>query len=118
MAQKLGIQGLIISNHGGRQVDGAVSSIEQLPLIRKLVGDDFPLILDSGVRTGADIMKAVHQGADLVSIGRPYVYALALGGETGVQEYLRNLQADLDLHMRLSGCCNLQDIKMSTIKKI
>lgn len=106
-----GIDGLIISNHGGRQVEGAVAPLMQLPLIREKTGPDLPIALDSGVRTGADIMKAIRLGADAVCIGRPYAYALALGGRAGVEEYLRNLLADLDLTMRLSGCCNLDDIR-------
>lgn len=106
-----GVDAMILSNHGGRQVEGAVSPIIQLPVIRDRIGLDFPIVIDSGIRTGADIIKAIRLGADAVCIGRPYVYALALGGQKGVEEYLRNLLADLDLTMRLSGCRDLNDIR-------
>lgn len=105
-----GIDGLIISNHGGRQVDGAVSSIEVLPAIAQATGGAIPLILDSGVRTGADVFKALALGATAVAIGRPYVYGLALAGEAGVREVLENLWADFELSMRLSGCAHLGEI--------
>ncbi len=105
-----GVDGLVISNHGGRQVDGAVSTIEMLPSIKEVVGDQFPLILDSGVRTGADVFKALALGADAIAIGRPYVYGLALEGEEGVRTVLQNLWADFELTMRLSGCRNIGEI--------
>ena len=105
-----GVDGLIISNHGGRQVDGAVSTIEMLPSIKKVVGDSVPLLLDSGVRTGADVFKALALGANAICIGRPYTYGLALGGEAGVSTVIQNLWADFELTMRLSGCVQLSDI--------
>jgi lactate 2-monooxygenase len=109
-AQQLGLDGLIISNHGGRQVDGAVSSLEMLPQIRSTVGPDYPLLLDSGVRTGADVFKALALGANAVCTGRPYVYGLALEGEAGVRTVLENLWADFELTMRLSGCRKVGEI--------
>lgn len=105
-----GVDGLIVSNHGGRQVDGAVSTIEMLPAIKQVVGEQMPLLLDSGVRTGADVFKALALGASAVCIGRPYAYGLALGGETGVSTVLQNLWADFELTMRLSGCVRAEDI--------
>ena len=105
-----GVDGLIVSNHGGRQVDGAVSTIEMLPSIKAVTGDHFPLILDSGVRTGADVFKALALGADAIAIGRPYVYGLALQGEAGVRTVLENLWADFELTMRLSGCRTLEEV--------
>lgn len=98
-----GMDGIIISNHGGRQVDGAVSAIGQLPAIAAAVEGRVPLLLDSGIRTGADILKALALGATAVGIGRPYVYGLALAGAAGVGEVIDNLAADFELTMRLCG---------------
>lgn len=110
-----GVDGLIISNHGGRQVDGAVSTIEMLPSIKQQVGDQFPLLLDSGVRTGADVFKALALGANAICIGRPYAYGLALAGEQGVRTVIENLWADFELTMRLSGCRSVRDVQQSTL---
>lgn len=117
LAVEHGMDGLIISNHGGRQVDGAVSTIEMLPQIKAAVGDGFPLILDSGVRSGTDMMKALALGASAVGIGRPYVYGLALAGEQGVYEVVRNLVADFELNMALAGCRTLDDVKGCEVKR-
>ncbi|MEL6971695.1 MAG: lactate 2-monooxygenase [Bacteroidota bacterium] len=111
-----GVDGLIISNHGGRQVDGAVSTIEMLPSIKRVVGDQMPLLLDSGVRTGADVFKALALGANAVCIGRPYAYGLALAGEAGVATVLQNLWADFELTMRLSGCVKAEDINADWLR--
>lgn len=112
-----GIDGIIVSNHGGRQVDGAISSFESLPLIAKEVRGQIPLILDSGIRGGADAFKAIAAGATAVCIGRPYVYALAIAGEQGVYELLRNYMADFELTMRLAGCRNIGEINSDLIVK-
>jgi lactate 2-monooxygenase len=105
-----GCQGIVVSNHGGRQVDGAVGSLEVLPDIVAAVGSDIAVLFDSGVRTGADVFKAVALGAQSVLIGRPYAYALGLGGEEGVRQLLRGLLADLDLTMALAGQRSLGDL--------
>jgi lactate 2-monooxygenase len=105
-----GADGLVISNHGGRQVDGAVAALDALNAVSKAVGGRVPLLMDSGVRSGADVLKALALGASAVLIGRPYMYALAVGGEEGVREYLRNLLADLDLQMALSGCRSIAEV--------
>ncbi|RMG74949.1 MAG: lactate 2-monooxygenase [Bacteroidetes bacterium] len=115
-AQQLGIDGLIISNHGGRQVDGAVSTIEMLPQIRTTVGANYPLLLDSGVRTGADVFKALALGANAICIGRPYVYGLVLDGQAGVQTVLENLWADFELTMRLSGCRTVGEVRNAVLR--
>jgi isopentenyl diphosphate isomerase/L-lactate dehydrogenase-like FMN-dependent dehydrogenase len=98
-----GMQGIVVSNHGGRQVDGAIASLDALPAIAEAVGDQVEVLFDSGIRTGADIVKALALGAKAVMIGRPYVYGLALGGQDGVRHVLRSLMADLDLTLGLSG---------------
>jgi lactate 2-monooxygenase len=98
-----GIDGIVVSNHGGRQVDGAIGSLDALPPIVDAVGDDFPVLFDSGVRTGADAFKALALGARAVLLGRPYVWGLAVGGQPGVRHVVRGLLAELDLTLALSG---------------
>lgn len=105
-----GMDGIIVSNHGGRQVDGGVSTFEMLPRIVAATGPDFPVYMDSGIRTGADIFKALAMGAKAVGLGRPYVYALGLGGQQGVTDYLKNMMAEFDLTMGLAGCKNISEI--------
>jgi isopentenyl diphosphate isomerase/L-lactate dehydrogenase-like FMN-dependent dehydrogenase len=102
-AAQEGVDGLIVSNHGGRQVDGAISALDALPAIRDTVGGGFPILFDSGIRTGADVFKALALGADAVCVGRPYVWGLALDGQAGVEQVLRCLLAELDLTLALSG---------------
>jgi lactate 2-monooxygenase len=101
-AQDLGVAGIVVSNHGGRQVDGALGALEALPAIREAVGE-LPLLFDSGVRSGADIFKALALGADAVCVGRPFVWGLALAGQAGVEHVLRCLLGELDLTLALSG---------------
>ena len=105
-----GANAVYVSNHGGRQVDGAVGAARVLPKVVEAVQGRVPVLFDSGVRGGADIFKALALGASAVGIGRPFAYALALGGEAGVVELLENLKADLRLTMGLSGCASLSDL--------
>ena len=105
-----GVEGIVVSNHGGRQVDGAVASLECLPGIAAAVGDDLTVLFDSGIRSGPDVLKALALGADAVLLGRPYLYGLALGGQEGVEHVLRCLLAELDLTMGLSGASTLADL--------
>ncbi|MGW7519153.1 lactate 2-monooxygenase [Streptomyces sp. NPDC054796] len=98
-----GMDGVIVSNHGGRQVDGAAASLDMLPEVAEAVGDRTEVLFDSGVRTGSDVLKALALGARAVLVGRPYAYGLAHGGEEGVRHVLRSLLADLDLTLGLSG---------------
>jgi isopentenyl diphosphate isomerase/L-lactate dehydrogenase-like FMN-dependent dehydrogenase len=98
-----GMQGVLVSNHGGRQVDGAIGALEALPGIADAVGDQVEVLFDSGIRTGSDIVKALALGARAVLVGRPWVYGLAVGGTDGVRHVLRGLLADLDLALALSG---------------
>lgn len=105
-----GVQGIVVSNHGGRQVDGAVASLDVLPKIANAVGDEVDVLFDSGVRTGADVLKAVALGAKAVLLGRPWVYGLAHAGQDGVRHVLRSLLADVDLTLALSGHSALSDL--------
>ncbi|GIO23364.1 alpha-hydroxy-acid oxidizing protein [Oceanobacillus sp. J11TS1] len=115
-AIKSGMDGIIVSNHGGRQMDGIIPSLEALPSIRETVGRDFPLLFDSGIRRGVDVIKALALGADAVLLGRPYVYALALQGEAGVQKLFANLVQEISVSMTLSGAKNIQEVKQLTLK--
>lgn len=105
-----GVDGLIVSNHGGRQVDGSIGALDALPAVREAVGRDFPLLFDSGIRTGADIFKALALGANAVCLGRPYVWGLALDGQAGVEYVLRCLLAELDLTLALSGYTEISQV--------
>lgn len=98
-----GVQGIVVSNHGGRQQDGGVSSLGVLPKIVDAVGDKIDVLFDSGIRAGADIVKALALGAKMVLVGRPYVYGLALGGEAGVSHVLKYLLGDAELTLHLAG---------------
>ncbi len=109
-AVERGIDGLIVSNHGGRQVDGAIGSLDALPGIVAAVAGRVPILLDSGIRSGADAFKALSLGARAVLIGRPYAYGLAIAGEDGTREVIRNLVADFDLTMALAGCASIREL--------
>jgi lactate 2-monooxygenase len=102
-AVEAGVQGIVVSNHGGRQQDGGNSSLGMLPHIADAVGEKLTIFFDSGIQSGADIVKALALGADCVLIGRPYVYGLALGGEMGVEHVLKSLIGELELTLHLSG---------------
>jgi lactate 2-monooxygenase len=105
-----GMDGVVVSNHGGRQIDGAIATMDALPAIVDTVAGRVPVVLDSGVRSGADVFRALALGASAVGLGRPYVWGLATGGEQGVREVIRNLRADFDLTMGLSGVASVRDI--------
>jgi len=98
-----GMDGIVVSNHGGRQVDGAIATLDALPAVVEAVETRVPVLLDSGARGGADVLKALALGASAVLLGRPYVYALAVGGEAGVREVIENVIAELDLTLGLAG---------------
>ena len=112
-----GVDGLIVSTHGGRQVDGAIGSLDALPPIAEAVAGRIPVLLDSGVRGGADAFKAIALGARAVLIGRPYAYGLAIAGEEGVREVIKNFVAELDLTLGLSGCTSLADVTPETLQQ-
>jgi len=109
-AARRGIDGIVVSNHGGRQVDGAISSLDALPAIAAAAGNDLAILFDSGIRGGADALKALALGADAVCLGRPYVWGLALGGQAGVEAVLKMVLAELDLTMALCGLTRLEQI--------
>jgi isopentenyl diphosphate isomerase/L-lactate dehydrogenase-like FMN-dependent dehydrogenase len=117
-ATDVGMDGIIVSNHGGRQVDGAVAALDMLPEITAAVGDRLDVLFDSGVRTGADIVKALALGAKAVLLGRPYVYGLGLSGEDGVRHVVRSILADLDLTLGLSGNRTPADLSPDTLRRV
>jgi lactate 2-monooxygenase len=109
-AQRRGADGVVVSNHGGRQVDGAVASLDALPAVAEAVGGELAVLFDSGVRGGADVLKALALGADAVCLGRPYIWGLALDGQAGVEAVLKMVLAELDLTMALCGLTRPEDV--------
>ena len=113
-----GVNGIVVSNHGGRQVDGAIATLDALPKVLDAVPNDFPVLLDSGVRTGADAFKALALGARAVLLGRPYVWGLAVGGADGVRHVLRSFLAELDLTLALAGYTNVRDVGPNSLVRV
>ena len=107
------VDGIVVSNHGGRQVDGAVASLDALEEVRAAV--DVPLLVDGGVRGGADVVKALALGADAVLLGRPYAYGLAVGGEEGVRAVLEQFAAETDLTLALAGARDVAELDTTWI---
>lgn len=105
-----GVDGIWVSNHGGRQVDGAIGALDALPMIMERVGGRVPVVFDSGIRGGADALKALALGATAVGIGRPYAYGLAVAGESGVRQVIDNFRADLDLTLALCGARSVAEV--------
>jgi lactate 2-monooxygenase len=103
LALEHGAHGIVVSNHGGRQVDGAVASLDALVEVRDEVGPDATVLMDSGIRRGTDVLKAMALGADAVLLGRLYAYGLAVGGAAGVEAVIRQLAAEVDLTLALAG---------------
>lgn len=114
-ALRYGVDGIIVSNHGGRQVDGSIPALEALPYIVEVVKGRVPVLFDSGIRTGADAIKALALGADAVLLGRPIMWALAIGGEEGVRTYLRNFIAEFDLTLSLCGVRSIAELDGSLL---
>ncbi|KAG9603938.1 FMN-dependent alpha-hydroxy acid dehydrogenase, partial [Aureobasidium melanogenum] len=116
-AAELGLAGIVVSNHGGRQQDGAIASLTMLPRIVDAVGDKLDVFFDSGIRCGSDIIKALALGAKCVLVGRPYAYGLAIGGQDGVKHVLNSLMGDTIMNMHLGGLRNLSELKRDILIK-
>ena len=112
-----GAKAVIVSNHGGRQLDGAIATIEALSEVVAAVGDKVEILIDGGIRRGTDVLKALALGANAVLVGRPVLWGLAVGGEAGVRHVLELLRDELDVAMALSGCAKVEDIEGSLIMK-
>lgn len=117
-AVKEGIDGVVVSNHGGRQIDGAVASLDALPAIAEAVGTRLSVLFDSGIRTGRDAFKALALGADAVLIGRPYVYGLALGGRAGTKHVMRTLLAELKQTLARAGYASHRNLSRASLTRV
>ena len=111
------MDGVVVSNHGGRQVDGAVAALDALPEIAAEVGGELAVLFDSGIRCGADVVKALCLGADAGLLGRPFLWGLTLAGADGVEHVLRALLAELDLTMALSGAATVADLSPALLTR-
>lgn len=116
-AIELGLDGLVVSNHGGRQIDGAIASLDALPAIVDAVNGKIPVLFDSGIRGGADVFKALALGATAVGLGRPYCYGLAVAGQRGVEEVVGSVLAEFDLTLGLAGCASVREVTREAIVK-
>ncbi|MFP7171137.1 alpha-hydroxy acid oxidase [Terribacillus sp. FSL K6-0262] len=116
-AVDLGFDAIVVSNHGGRQLDGAIASLRALPAIAEEVDGAVPVLMDGGVRSGADVFKAIALGADSVLIGRPYVYGLAADGQAGVSRVIGDLRTELELTYALSGVTRTAEISSAYLVK-
>lgn len=113
--RQMGVAGLVVSNHGGRGLDGAPASLDALPEIRAAVGAGFPLLLDGGIRSGSDVFKALALGADAVLVGRLQMYALSVAGALGVAHMITLLREELEVCMALAGCATVADIERGAL---
>lgn len=118
LAAEYGMDGIVVSNHGGRQIDGAIGTLDVLPEIVDAVGSKLTVMMDSGIRTGADILKALALGAKAVFVGRPVVYGLGINGKEGAEAVLAGLLADLDLTMGFTGVQSIGELNRSILRKI
>jgi len=114
---EIGVDGIVVSNHGGRQLDGCISALDALPPIAEAVGDKADLVVDSGIRGGSDIIKALALGAKAVFIGRPYVYGLAVGGQDGVEDVLKRILCEFDLNCALCGFTEVSQISREILRR-
>jgi isopentenyl diphosphate isomerase/L-lactate dehydrogenase-like FMN-dependent dehydrogenase len=113
-----GVQGIIVSNHGGRQVDGSIAALDALPEVVRVVQGKMPVLFDSGLRHGADAVKALALGAKAVLLGRPYIWGLAVAGEAGVRDVTLNFLADLDITLGLCGCTSCAALDPSCLRRV
>ena len=114
-AQRHGVDGIIVSNHGGRQLNGAMASVRALPAVVQALGGQLPVLLAGGIRRGSDIYKALALGATAVVLGRPHLWGLSVAGEAGVAHVLSLLSAELDMVMGLSGVQNISQIRAADL---
>jgi lactate 2-monooxygenase len=118
LAVDLGVDGIIVSNHGGRQVDGAIAALDALPAVVSAIQQKIPVLFDSGIRYGADAIKAIALGARAVLLGRLYLWGLAIAGEQGVRDVVQNFLADLDLTMGLAGFCSVKELDLTILTNV
>jgi lactate 2-monooxygenase len=109
---------VIVSNHGGRQIDGAIASLDALSAVAEAVNGRIPVLFDSGIRGGADVFKALALGATAVCLGRPYVYGLTLAGQHGVEDVIGNVLAEFDLTLGLAGCSSVREITRAALNRM
>jgi len=117
-ARDIGASGVMVSNHGGRQLEGAPAPVDCIAALRDAVGDDLQLIADGGIRRGTHIIKALALGADACSIGRGYLYGLAAGGQRGVERALHLLRAELERSLALLGCASVRELRADMVRHL
>jgi isopentenyl diphosphate isomerase/L-lactate dehydrogenase-like FMN-dependent dehydrogenase len=117
LAVEAGMDGIILSNHGGRQLDGAVGSLDVLPEIVDAVGSRITILFDSGVRTGADVIKALALGAKGVLVGRPWAYGLGIAGKDGAKQVMQGILAQVEINMAIAGIRNIAECQRSILRK-
>lgn len=117
LAVQAGVDGIIVSKHGGRQYDGASGALDALREVADAVGDGTEVLFDSGVRTGADVMKALALGARAVFVGRPIIYGLGAAGEEGALHVMRSLLADLEINLAICGARGASDLKPASLRR-
>ena len=113
--KEAGVDAIQVSNHGGRQLDSATASINALPLIRKALGDDFPILFDSGIRSGSDILRALALGADFVMFGRPLMYAIGADGAKGLRRIINLIKEELSTNLGLVGLTDINEVDKKII---
>jgi isopentenyl diphosphate isomerase/L-lactate dehydrogenase-like FMN-dependent dehydrogenase len=118
LATEAGVDGIVVSNHGGRQLDGVAASLDALPEVVEAVGDRTEILLDGGVRRGVDVVKALALGARAVLVGRAALYGLAVGGAEGVERVLALLRSEVELALALCGCTSPADVARSHVGRV
>jgi isopentenyl diphosphate isomerase/L-lactate dehydrogenase-like FMN-dependent dehydrogenase len=113
-----GVNGVVVSNHGGRNLDGIISPIDMLAEIKESVRDSLTLLFDGGIRSGSDVVKALALGADAVLVGRAYVYPLAVAGEEGVVSMLKTITRELDSSLATCGCSSIGELNGSFVRRV
>lgn len=113
-----GVNGVVVSNHGGRNLDGIISPIDVLAEIRESIRDSLTILFDGGIRSGSDVVKALALGADAVLVGRAYVYPLAVAGEEGVTSMLKAITKELDSSLTTCGCSSIGELKRSLVRRV